>query len=128
MVEHVRALHNHIGAGLFDYVIYNSNLSGVGEIKPEWNVTPVTLDEAAAKRIAHVEFIPADVVRADNPLRHDPVKLAERVMALYEERAGKVGVMRGREQERRNGAENGRTAVLSEDEIAGGVGKRGTEV
>lgn len=125
VVEHVRALHNHIGAGLFDYVMYNSNLSGVGEIKPEWNVTPVTLDEAAAKRIAHVEFIPADVVREDNPLRHDSAKLADKVMELYEERAGKVGAMRGREQQK-YGSENGRTAVLTEDEIAGKVSSHRT--
>ena len=89
VIEHVRALHNHIGAGLFDYVIYNSNLSGVQDIKPEWGVSAVTLNEATASRYRNVAFVPADVVRDDNPLRHDPSKLVKALMSLYESRAGK---------------------------------------
>lgn len=119
VVEHVRALHNHIGSGLFDYVIYNSNMAGAKEIKPEWNVSPVTLDEIAAKRIAHVNFIPADVVRDDNPLRHDPAKLADTVMRVYEEHAGKG--RNGRENGHKYTSENRRTAVLSEEEIVTGI-------
>ena len=89
VIEHVRALHNHIGSGLFDYVLYNSNLSGAASIKPEWNVSPVSFDPAAAARFPNIEFVPADVVRDDNPLRHDPYKLAQAVMHLYENRGGK---------------------------------------
>lgn len=109
VVEHVRALQSHIGSGLFDYVIYNSNLSGVKEIKPEWDVTAVTYDEATAKRF-NLEFVPADVVRDDNPLRHDSDKLATAVMSLYENRGGKgaaPGRVRERERERRNSSPNG---------------------
>jgi len=127
VVEHVRALHNHIGPGLFNYVIYNSNLAWEGAIDPDWNVSPVKLDPAAAARMANVEFIPADVVRDDNPLRHDPAKLAETVMRLFENRGGRGAPGRVKEQERRLASENGRTAVLSEDEIATrpGVGSKG---
>jgi uncharacterized cofD-like protein len=109
VVEHVRALYDHIGSGLFDYVIYNSNLSGEKNIKPEWDVSAVKLDEAAAKaRFPRIEFIPADVVRDDNPLRHDPEKLATAVMHLYESRGGKTGAPgRVRERERRNGHDQG---------------------
>ena len=71
VIEHVRALQSHIGNGLFDYVIYNSNLSGEKDIKPEWEVTAVKLDKAAA-RLPNLELVRADVVRDDNPLRHDP--------------------------------------------------------
>jgi uncharacterized cofD-like protein len=105
VLEHVRALHNHIGTGLFDYVVYNSNLSGEKDIKPEWGVSAVILDRAAATRFRHLEFVPADVVRDDNPLRHDPAKLAAAVISLYESRRGKT-TTRGR---------NGRTEGITEE-------------
>src|SRR5439155_2400786 len=108
VVDHVRALHNHIGTGLFNYVIYNDNLSGSKNIKPEWGVSAVTLDPAAS-HFPGLEFVPADVVRDDNPLRHDPAKLAEAVMRLYESR-GKGAPARVRERD----TPNGRTEVLSE--------------
>lgn len=103
VVEHVRALHNHIGTGLFDYVIYNSNFSGEKDIKPEWGVTAVKLDPVAAAGFPSLEFVPADVVRDDNPLRHDPAKLSAAVMRLYESRAGKGAPARARERVSRNG-------------------------
>jgi uncharacterized cofD-like protein len=101
VVEHVRALHNHIGPGLFDYVIYNSNYAGEKDIKPEWKVSVVKLDQQAAARFSRIEFVPADVVRDDNPLRHDSHKLADAVMRLYENRGGKGAPGRVRQRERR---------------------------
>jgi hypothetical protein len=99
-VEHVRALHNHIGPGLFDYVIYNSNYSGEPEIRPEWKVSVVKLDQQAAARFSRIEFVPADVVRDENPLRHDSYKLAHAVLRLYENRGGKGAPGRVRQRER----------------------------
>jgi uncharacterized cofD-like protein len=101
VVDHVRALHNHIGPGLFDYVIYNANYSGEKDIKPEWNVSVVKLDQTAAARFSRIEFVPADVVRDDNPLRHDSHKLADAVMRLYENRGGRGAPGRVRQRERR---------------------------
>jgi uncharacterized cofD-like protein len=112
VVEHVRALHNHIGQGLFDYVIYNSNLLGASQIKPEWKVSQVTFDPVAANRYPNVEFVPADVVRDDNPLRHDPAKLATAVMRLYENRGGKGAPGRIRERERVGGNGRNDTTML----------------
>jgi uncharacterized cofD-like protein len=100
VVEHVRALHNHIGPGLFDYVIYNANQAVQDQIKPEWGVTAVTLDKEAAARFHNLEFVPADVVRDDNPLRHDPQKLADAVMRLYDNRGGKGAPGRVRDRDR----------------------------
>lgn len=102
VIEHVRALQDHIGPGLFDYVIYNSNMEGEKLIKPEWDVTAIKLDESATVRFPKIQFVPADVVRDDNPLRHDPVKLAGAVMGLYERVAGKHNPA-GRVREHRNG-------------------------
>jgi len=109
VVDHVRALQSHIGSGLFDYVLYNSNLAGEKEIRPEWGVTAVRFDEAAAARFTKIEFVPADVVRDDNPLRHDPVKLANAVMELYHKRGGKVAAP-GHYRDRTNGVYNGNGA------------------
>jgi uncharacterized cofD-like protein len=107
VIEHVRALQNHCGTGLFDYVLYNSNLSGETDIKPEWGVTAVKLDKTAT-HIPKVEFVQADVVRDDNPLRHDSTKLANAVMEIYQRRGGKGAAPgRVRERERSNGSANG---------------------
>jgi uncharacterized cofD-like protein len=112
VVEHVRALQSHIGSGLFDYVIYNSNLSGEKDIQPEWGVTAVKLDETAVSRYPKLQFVSADVVRDDNPLRHDPVKLADAVMHLYERHNSKAASPdRLRERERRNGSLNGNGTI-----------------
>ncbi|HST04380.1 MAG TPA: gluconeogenesis factor YvcK family protein [Chloroflexia bacterium] len=102
VIEHVRALQDHIGPGLFDYVIYNSNLESEKLIKPEWNVTAIKLDESATNRFPKLHFVPADVVRDDNPLRHDPAKLATAVMELYETAGGKNSTT-NRVRENRNG-------------------------
>ncbi|MDQ3928810.1 MAG: YvcK family protein [Chloroflexota bacterium] len=123
VVDHVRALQDHIGPGLFDYVIYNSNLSVESSIKPEWKVSTVTLDPVAAERFPNIEFVPADVVRDENPLRHDPAKLAGAVMRLYENRGGRGAPGRVKERERRNGSENGH-ATMGLEEIAKEIGSR----
>ena len=108
VLEHVQALHDHIGPRLFDYVIYNSNAESTRNIKPEWKISAVTLAPGAAKRFPRIEFIQADVVRDDNPLRHDPAKLANVVIKLYENRGGKSAPPgHVRDRERRNGAEQG---------------------
>jgi uncharacterized cofD-like protein len=106
VLEHVQALHDHIGPRLFDYVIYNSNMESARSIKPEWKVTAVTLDQGAGKRFPKIKFIAADVVRDDNPLRHDPAKLANAVMRLYGDRASKHSSP-GNSRERRNGTTQG---------------------
>jgi uncharacterized cofD-like protein len=89
VIEHVRALQDNCGPGLFDYVVYNSNSSVYPLIQPEWGVTAVTLDKEAAARFPNLEFVPADVVREDNPLRHDPAKLAAAVTRLYDTRGSR---------------------------------------
>jgi uncharacterized cofD-like protein len=113
VAEHVRALQNHIGPGLFDYVIYNTNLSMSKYIKPEWGVTPVTLDPEARAKYPNLEFVPGDVVRDDNPLRHDSAKLANAVMSLYDKRGGRGAPGRVRERERVAANRNGRPQAAS---------------
>jgi uncharacterized cofD-like protein len=111
VVDHVRALQDHIGPGLFDYVIYNSNMEGEKLIKPEWDVTAIKFDPSRAARYPKLHFVSADVVRDDNPLRHDPAKLASAVMNLYESvRVKANGTHRTREHR------NGTSAVTGVEE------------
>ena len=84
--DHVEALVSHVGPGFFDYVLVNNNFQSVDKIKPEWQVHPV--GEGEDERVMHgAQFVLADVVNVDNPLRHDPDKLANRLLRLWQERA-----------------------------------------
>jgi uncharacterized cofD-like protein len=84
VLEHVRALREHVGPGVFDYVLVNADLGPAQQIKPEWNVQPVTL--AADAAYPDVEFVRDAVVNPNNPLRHDPARLAQALLKLYEEK------------------------------------------
>lgn len=87
-LAHVRALQEQVGKRVFDYVLVNGNLANSDKIKPEWRQDPVppqTLIEAAAE--LGVEVVVADVVNDNNPLRHDPDKLAAALMRLYSRRS-----------------------------------------
>ena len=82
VVDHVRALHEHVGGPLTDYVLVNSNLGpGTEKIKPEWSVAPVSLDGIEALG-DDVEVVLRDVVNPAFPLRHDPAKLAAELLEL----------------------------------------------
>ena len=74
-------------------------------VVPDWGVTAVKLDQAAAARLRNIEFVPADVVRDDNPLRHDPAKLVAALMSLYESRKGKAAPGNGNSPQKGNGRE-----------------------
>ena len=74
--DHVRAIYNHVGEGLFDYVLVNDNMEVQ---KPtNWNAEMVkpTVDGT-------YHAWSADLVDADKPWRHDPKKLAQSIMSIY---------------------------------------------
>jgi len=76
--DHVRALYNHVGEGLFDYVLANDNTEVP---KPaNWNAEMVkpTADNTYRLRTA-------DLVDPEKPWRHDPAKLARCIMNIYAE-------------------------------------------
>ncbi len=74
--DHVIALHRHVGAGLFDYVLANNNIA---PLPKDWPNSVVAKDGA----VPGVIEVTADLVKDDYRLRHDPEKLASRLMALY---------------------------------------------
>jgi uncharacterized cofD-like protein len=79
VADHVEALERHLGPGLFQYVIANSNTESV--LPPDWGVDIVTVD----RRPSEVELVMADVVNDEFRLRHDPRKLAATLLRLYED-------------------------------------------
>jgi uncharacterized cofD-like protein len=81
VADHIAAIEAHVGRGLVDIVLSNSN---VAETLPdEWMSRAVTVD---AERIPHVRLVQEDVVREDKRYHHDPDKLAAALIRLYYDR------------------------------------------
>ncbi len=80
--DHVRALEEHVGEGLFDIVLCNDNYSG--QLSPNTQWVRSDDDESEADRRLYC----ADLPEKDRPWRHDPAKLAKVLMDLFYERTG----------------------------------------
>jgi uncharacterized cofD-like protein len=87
--DHVKALLGHLRGNPLDVVLANSNLSGSGDIKPEWGVQSVVADRDGLPP-GGPDLALADVVDPRNPLRHSPEKLSTAIMRLYAERGATV--------------------------------------
>lgn len=79
LADYLAALTRHIGPLPVDYVLVNNHLV---ELPVEWGVTQVGPD-AAAERFA-IPILQSDLLDMTRTTRHDPVKLAARLLALYE--------------------------------------------
>ena len=79
--DHVRAIVDHVGAGVLDCVLINSNRASARAIKPEWNVAAVVPEDLDGID-KNIRVIARDVVNDENPLRHDPDKLSRVLMAI----------------------------------------------
>ena len=82
--EHINQIVHYLGEGELDFSVVNSHTQAEDAIRPEWQVEPVKYD---GKEItsAGVKIIAGDVVNDKNPLRHDPVKLADVLIALAQQ-------------------------------------------
>lgn len=80
---HIQALIDHTGPGVFDLALANSNDRPTHRFAPEWQgrTTVVPLDVKESP----LPIRTANVINPENPLRHDPVKLARELMRLLEE-------------------------------------------
>jgi uncharacterized cofD-like protein len=79
--QHYQAIQSHVGPGLVDLVVANDARRGELPVGIDW-VEPPTA------HLAEVPVYTADLVDEEQPWRHDPMKLAETLMALLEERTG----------------------------------------
>ncbi|HYF65337.1 MAG TPA: hypothetical protein VD886_21090, partial [Herpetosiphonaceae bacterium] len=84
---HIQALVDHVGPGVFDLALANSNDRPTHRFAPEWQgrTSVVPLDAAPD---ALLPIRTANVINPDNPLRHDPAKLAREIIRLLEESGG----------------------------------------
>ena len=82
--DHIRTIADHLGPGVLDCALVNSNTTPAAAIKPEWRVDPVTF-EGWRQSERTVPVVARDVVNDNNPLRHDPDKLAAVLLDLARE-------------------------------------------
>lgn len=79
---HLRALFDHVGDDIIDYVIVNRS---TGARRPAgWRARPVEVDVRRLEELP-VVIIEEDVVDPSNAHRHDPAKLAAALMRLQQE-------------------------------------------
>jgi len=79
--DHVRAIEEHVGGGLFDVVLLNSNYQGNLLGRSEWVRTEGDLDEQYAIHTT-------DLISQERPWRHDSGKLSRVLMDVLAERTG----------------------------------------
>ncbi|MEA2583323.1 MAG: hypothetical protein QOF33_1408 [Thermomicrobiales bacterium] len=73
--DHIRTIIDCLGPGVLSYAIVNNNRASLGAIKPDLHVDAV-LNDGLGKLEREITIIARDVVNDQNPLRHDPEKLA----------------------------------------------------
>jgi uncharacterized cofD-like protein len=79
--DHVRAMEQHTGPGLFPCVLANSNIAEMPD--ESWNFSQVKLAGDPAAALLRYEMVLADIVDEDRPWRHDPDKLARALFEKY---------------------------------------------
>ncbi len=84
VADHLEAVERHLGHGLIDAIVANSNLAP--SLPEAWHSAPVELARNGTGALAGVRLVEADVVAEENRYRHDPAKLAATILRLYYER------------------------------------------
>jgi uncharacterized cofD-like protein len=80
--QHLEALIDHVGEGLFDYVLLNDNYDAG---RPEgWLGQPVKVDVRALEELP-ITIVEEDLVDVNNAHRHDPAKLAAALMRIQQQ-------------------------------------------
>jgi len=79
--DHVRALEEHVGGGLFDVILANNRFEGNLPEPATWVQIEEDLDDDYA-------IHRADLVSADRPWRHDSERLAKVIMDILADRTG----------------------------------------
>ncbi len=80
--EHLRALFDHVGDDLIDYVIVNHSTDARRPVG--WRAEPVEVDARRLEELP-VVIVEEDVIDPSNAHRHDPAKLATALMRLQQE-------------------------------------------
>jgi len=79
--DHVRALQDHVGKGVFPYVLANDNFNA--QLPPQANIEFVPLVYEGEYQV-----ITADLIDLEKAWRHDSKKLARKVIEFYHQQRG----------------------------------------
>lgn len=79
--DHLKAVRDHVGAELFDYCLVNNKI--VRQSKNEAKLGEVNNITTTKKVINGVKIILDNIIDDKNPLHHDPDKLANSIIELY---------------------------------------------
>lgn len=81
--QHVKAIFDHVGAGLIDYVVVNVQdvAPSLREVYAKQQAFPVIPDIAELEQLG-VKIVKANLISETNLVRHDPVKLSRTIMSL----------------------------------------------
>jgi uncharacterized cofD-like protein len=81
--DHVQALQDHIGRGVFHYVLANDNSNA--QLPSQANIEFVPLNYEATEEY---QVITADLIDLESAWRHDSKKLARKVVEFYHQQRG----------------------------------------
>ncbi len=77
--DHVRALQDHVGEGVFPYVLANDNFNA--QLPPQTEFVPLLYE-------GEYQVITADLIDLERAWRHDSKKLARKVIEFYYQQRG----------------------------------------
>lgn len=80
-LDHVAVVDRQLGPGVLDAVLVNNNMASAEAISPDLGIDPIFPD-SLEQLDSGIRVVARDVVSDQNPLRHDPVKLAEVLLEL----------------------------------------------
>lgn len=81
--EHVKAIIDHVGPGVIDYVVVNSQHVAV-DLKEKYadqGAYPVDADVEVIEKMG-IKVVKADVISETNWVRHDPLKLSRTIISM----------------------------------------------
>jgi len=82
--DHIDVIDRQLGEGVLDTVLINSNPASAAAIGPGLGIEPV-LPESLGRVDRRIAVVARDVVSDQNPLRHDPEKLAAALLEIASE-------------------------------------------
>lgn len=81
-IQYLQTIVDHVGYPLADYMLLNNNFSH----PPKKETTPlVTIDKERFADFPQVQFVQDDFIDPEFTLRHDPAKIAEKVMHIFKD-------------------------------------------
>lgn len=79
--DHISVLKKHAGRNLFDFCLVNDNIVSTSKDDAKLGeINNITTDKES---IDGINIVVSDIVNVENPLYHDPAKLAKAIVELY---------------------------------------------